>query len=255
MNKFTHIKIIFIASLLLIILSSCSSKNKKTPSAEKNYIEAVKKLKNKDYTTAAQDFEKINDEYPLSEWGVKGQQMATYCFYLEKEYDDVIRIVDIFNQNNPSNPNVSYMQYIKSLSYYNQMNNIKRAQNNAIEASLSFRELIARFPYSKYSDDARKKLLFINEHIAGAKMSIGRYQQKNNNYIGAIKNFKEVINRYSKTNQTPEAYFRIFESYKKIGLNNMANHFLQELQLFYPNNQWGTKTINTHQQKGLKKIS
>ena len=232
-------KIKFLAIFLsLALIISCSSKDKKIPNAENSYIEAVKKLKDKDYSGAATDFEKISDEYPLSKWGIKAQPMAAYSFYKEKKYDEVIRISDNFNLNNPSNPNVAYMQYIKSLSYYEQMNNIQRAQDNAIMASASFRELIARFPNSKYIDDSSEKLDLVNEHIAGAKMSVGRYQLKNGNYVGAIKNFQEVIQRYSTTNQTPEAYFRIFEAYKKIGLNYEAQNYLQELQKIYPNNRW-----------------
>ena len=228
----------YIPLLCIFIICSCSHDKKTISNAENSYIEAVKKLKDGDYSGAGADFEKINDEYPLSKWGVKALPMAAYSFYKEQKYDDVIRISDSFNLTNPSNPDVAYMQYLKSISYYNQMNDVERAQNNAIFASSSFRELIAKFPDSKYSDDAREKLSLVNEHIAGAKMSVGRYQLKNGNYVGAIKNFQEVISRYSTTNQTPEAYFRIFEAYKILGLNYEAQHYLQELKDIYPNNKW-----------------
>jgi outer membrane protein assembly factor BamD len=221
----------------LALLSSCA-KDQKVSSAENSYIEAMKKLKDKDYTSAAEDFEKIGDEFPLSKWAIKGRTMASYSFYKEEKYSDVVRIAEDFNRNNPSNPDVAYMQYLKSLSFYNQINDIQRAQDNAVSASYSFRELIARFPTSNYANDARDKLSLIDEHIAGAKMSVGRYQLQTGNYIGAIKNFQEVIDRYSRTNQASEAYFRAFESYKKIGLNKEANNYLQELNNNFPNNKW-----------------
>jgi outer membrane protein assembly factor BamD len=223
--------------LCLIFTFSCA-KEKQISSAENSYIEAMKKLKDKDYTAAAEGFEKINDEFPLSKWGVKAQTMAAYSFYKEEKYSDVIRIAEDFNRNNPSNPDVAYMQYLKSISYYNQINDIDRAQDNASSASTSLRELIARFPQSAYSDDARTKLALVDDHIAGAKMSVGRYQLQNENYIGAIKNFQDVIDRYSRTNQTPEAYFRTFEAYKKIGLNKEAEDYLQTLNNTYPDNKW-----------------
>lgn len=223
--------------ICLIFTFSCA-KEKKVSSAENSYIEAMKKLKDKDYTAAAEDFEKINDEFPLSKWGLKSQTMAAYGFYKEEKYSDVIRIADDFTHNNPSNPDVAYLQYLKSISYYNQINDIKRAQDNASSASYSFRELIARFPTSNYSDDARNKLSLVDDHIAGAKMSVGRYQLQNENYIGAIKNFQEVIDRYSRTNQASEAYFRIYEAYKKIGLNKESQDYLKELNNTYPDNKW-----------------
>jgi outer membrane protein assembly factor BamD len=237
MNKLLNIKILSLFLCLTLVLS-CGSKDKKKPSAENSYIKAIKKLKDKNYSGAATDFEGINDEYPLSKWGIKAQPMAAYSFYKEKKYDDVIRITNDFNLNNPSNQEVAYMQYLKALSYYEQMNNITRAQDNANLASLSFRELINKFPDSKYIEDSINKLSLVNEHIAGAKMSVGRYQLINGNYVGAIKNFQEVISRYSTTKQSPEAYFRIFESYKKIGLNQEAQNYLQDLKRYYPNNEF-----------------
>jgi outer membrane protein assembly factor BamD len=232
---------IWLLILCLFCTFSCA-KEKKVSSAENSYIEALAKLKDKDYTAAAESFEKISDEFPLSKWGVKAQTMAAYSFYKEEKYSDVVRIAEDFNRNNPSNPDVAYMQYLKSISYYNQINDIERAQDNASAASYSFRELIARFPMSEYSDDARDKLSLVDEHIAGAKMSVGRYQLQTANYIGAIKNFQEVMDRYARTNQASEAYFRTFEAYKKIGLNQEAKNYLQELNDIYPDNKWSNKS-------------
>ncbi|MCE3254608.1 MAG: transporter [Rickettsiaceae bacterium] len=213
-----------IALLSILFIGSCASK-KETPSAELSYTKAMKKLKDRDYLSAAEDFEKISDEYPLSKWGVKSQTMAAYSYYKEEKLEDVIRIADDFVKNNPSNSDVAYMQYLKSISYYDQLNNIERAQDNAKSASYAFRELIARFPNTDYADDAREKLTLVDEHIAGAKMSIGRYQLQNGNYIGAIKNFQDVVNNYSRTKQTPEAYFRLFEASKIIGLDDVAQDY------------------------------
>jgi outer membrane protein assembly factor BamD len=228
---------------IFIILSfaticSCSGSKKEVPSAELDYNKAFKKLKSKDYLSAAEDFRKIGDEYPLSKWGAKAMTMAAYGFYKEEKFEDVIAVVDEFVRNNPSNQDVDYMYYLKSISYYEQMTDIARAQDSAKFASYSFRELIARFPNSKYSNDARGKLALVDDHIAGAKMNIGRYQMETKNYVGAVKNFQEVIDNYSRTNQAPEAYFRLFEIHQKIGMKKIAKKYLEELKRNYPSNEW-----------------
>ena len=224
--------------VLLFVFSFACSKDKDKPSAELNYTKAMGKLKDRDFFSAAEDFEKINDEYPLSKWGIKAQTMAAYAFYKEEKLDDVIRVSDEFIKNNPSNPDVVYMQYLKSISYYNQLNEITRSQDNAKAASYSFRELVARFPVSGYADDAKEKLILVDDHIAGGKMSVGRYQLENGNYVGAIKNFQDVINSYSRTKQAPEAYFRLFESHQKIGLTDSAQVYLINLKQTYPDSKW-----------------
>ena len=62
-------------------------------------------------------------------------------------------------------------------------------------------------------------------------MAIGRYQLKNNNFVGALTNFQSVLNDYPKTSQTPEAYRRLAEIYLKLGLEKQAwqiLHFSKE---------------------------
>jgi outer membrane protein assembly factor BamD len=223
--------------LSLGFISSCASKDEKT-SSEGDYVKALKELKDRDFNAAAESFKKIGDDYPLSQWGVKAQTMAAYAFYKGGKLDEVISTSTDFIGNNPSSPDISYMYYLKSVAYYDQMNDIQRAQDHANLASYSFRELIARFPNSKYSRDARTKLILVDDHIAGAKMSVGRFQLESRNYVGAIKNFQTVKARYSRTNQTPEAYFRLYEAYQTIGLTSEARKYQSELKKYYPESFW-----------------
>lgn len=226
--------------LLLTLLLSCSRHNKKLEktNAETTYIEAAKLLEKKSYSEAATEFEKIDDEYPFSRWAVKAQTMAVYARYKNEEYAKVVANVDDFLRLNPSSEYVPYMLYMKGVTYYNQIPDIKRAQDNTQQVSFLFRELIARFPESNYAEDARSKLSFIDEHLAGAKMAIGRYQLQTRNYVGAIISFNEVIARYRYTQQVPEAYYRLVEVYSKIGLKKEALKVNFELHAQFPGNEW-----------------
>ncbi len=230
-------KKIFYLIFLSFLLFSCAEKEGKD-NAEIAYTKAVALLKEKNFISAAEAFEKIDDDFPFSKWAIKAQTMAVYAHYKEENYNKLLTNVDDFLHLNPSSEYVPYMIYMKGLSYYNQIPPISRAQDNSQQASFIFRELIARFPNSDYSSDAEEKLSFIDEHLAGAKMSVARYQIKNHNYIGAIQNFKEVINRYRQTNQLPEAYFRLVEIYYKIGLKEEEFKAYNQLKSKFPNDYW-----------------
>lgn len=223
--------------IIIPLLFSCA-KEKEIKNAENSYLKAKKDLDHKNYIEAAENFLKIEDDYPFSRWAIKGQVMAVYAYYKEEQYDDLIQVVDDFVRLNPANKNVPYLLYMKGLSYYDQIPDINRAQDYTQQASYTFRELAARYPRSKHAIDAKKKLPFIDEHLAGAKMAIGRYQIKKENYIGAINNFNEVINRYRRTRQRPEAYFRLVEIYYKIGINYEARGAYRRLKSSYPKSTW-----------------
>lgn len=224
--------------LTFTLLFSCSETQEEKTNAEISYIEAVKLLKKKDYSEAATEFEKIDDDYPFSKWAVKAQTMAVYARYKNEEYSKVISNVDDFIRLNPASEYVPYMLYMKGLTYYNQIPDIERAQDNTQQASFIFRELIARFSDIIYANDAKNKLSFIDEHLAGAKMAVGRYQISSRNYIGAIISFNEVISRYHHTKQVPEAYHRLTEIYYKIGLKEEAEKTKIESLQKFPDGGW-----------------
>lgn len=230
-------KKLFYTLFITTLLFSCAKKKEDT-SAEIEYLKASKLLNKKNYNEAADIFEKIDDEYPFSKWALKGQTMAVYARYREEDYTKLLQIADDFIRLNPSSEYVPYMLYMKGLCYYNQIPDIERAQDHSQQASFIFRELIARFPTLDYATDAREKLGFIDEHLAGAKMSVGRYQIQNKNYIGALNNFHEVITRYRQTNQVPEAFFRVAEIYYAIGIKDEAKKAITELEKRFPNDNW-----------------
>ncbi len=225
--------------IILIIFSIIScSKKKEEPTAESTYVRSMQLLKDKNYSEAAKEFEKIEDEFPFSKWAAKAQTMAVYAYYKNEDYNDVERVVDDFIRINPSHEALDYMLYMKALSYYDQIPEIDRAQDKTKLASIAFRELNARFSQGNYYEDSKEKLEFVDEHLAGASMSVGRYAISQENYVGAIKDFQYVINRYHYTNQAPEAYFRLFEIYKKLGIEKEAQKSYQLLLEKFPQNHW-----------------
>jgi outer membrane protein assembly factor BamD len=229
-----HVLCLALAFLLLV---SCAKKDEKND-AEISYTKAMKLLNKKNYSEAAAEFEKIDDDFPFSKWAIKGQTMAVYARYKEEDYTKLLTVADDFLRLNPNSEYVPYVLYMKGLSYYNQVPSIESAQDHTQQSSFAFRELIARFPNTDYSTDAKEKLEFIDEHLAGTKMSIGRYQIRNQNYVGAIDNFKEVIARYRQTKQVPEAFFRLAEISYKIGLKDEGKKAVNQLQSRFPENYW-----------------
>mgnify|MGYP000659681165 CR=1 FL=1 len=83
-------------------------------------------------------------------------------------------------------------------------------------------ELVRRFPNSKYARDAKLKITLTRDHIAGQEMAVGRFYQDQQRHLAAINRFKVVVDKYERTAQTPEALYRLTESYLALGLNEQA---------------------------------
>lgn len=228
--------------LLIFKLFSCKTQEEKI-TAEHLYVKAFEMLQDKDYTSASEAFEKIDDEFPFTKWSIKGQIMAIYANYRLNEFEKTLQLADDFVKLHPTSEYVPYALYMKGLSYYNKIPSIERAQDYTREASLAFRELIAKFGDSEYAIDAKEKIIFIDEHLAGAKMSIARYEMNATNYVGAIKNLNEVIERYHNTNQIYEAYFRLIEIYFHIGMKDEVLDLINILNEMDPSNFWSQESL------------
>lgn len=237
-----------IVTLLIFLLGSCA-KNKQKNSVEYQYIKAFKNLESKYYVDAAEGFEKLIEDYPFSKWSIKGQVMAIYAYYKDENYIKMVSNIDNFVSMNPASEYNDYLIYMKGLSYFNQIPTIHRSQDISQKSYDIFLELINRYPQSIYSNDAKSKLSFINEHIVGGIMEKARFQAKENNYIGSINKFLYIIENYPQSNQVAEAYFRLVEIYLKLGVDYKADIFLEKLDKEHSGNFWNKIA------KKLKKLS
>jgi outer membrane protein assembly factor BamD len=99
-------------------------------------------------------------------------------------------------------------------------------------------DVIRRFPDTRYARDAKLKLAFTRDHLAGKEMEIGRYYLKRGQYLAAINRFKRVIDNYQTTTHVPEALERLVECDLALGLNNEAKRNAAVLGYNYPGSEW-----------------
>lgn len=223
--------------IALLTLLSCA-KEEVEPTAVTSYKEAYDIIKDKDYIVAAEKFEKLSDDFAFSSLAPKAQMMAVYAYYKAQEYENVNTASNDFFTIFPSDKNTDYVMYIKGLSFYDQMPYVDRSQDDTRKASMIFREVVARYPQSRFIVDLKKKITTIDVNMAGSLMSKGRYFMNNEKYAAAIKNFQEVTLRYRHTNQICESYYRLTEIFYKIGIDDLAFEYAKNLKLECSNDEW-----------------
>lgn len=225
--------------LLSVLISGCSSTPKPEPTnAEDLYKQAEEYLQKTSYSKAAETFEKVELEHPYSSLAAKSRLMAAYAYYKDKKYDDAVIALDRFIKFHPGNKDIAYAYYLKAMCYYEQIVDVSQDQGNTEKAMQAFREVILRFPNSKYAKDARLKLELTIDHMAGQEMSIGRWYLGQENYLSALNRFSTVVNQYQTTSQIEEALYRQIEIYTILGLNTEAQKAYQVLEYNYPKSKW-----------------
>jgi outer membrane protein assembly factor BamD len=202
------------------------------------YNDGVTSLNNHDYPKAQETFEKIGLEFPAHQLASEAEIKRAYALFLNEKYDNAVSVIDDFVRQYPSNRNIPYMYYLKSLCYFNQVVDVGRDQQLTIKAIDSFNEVINRFPNSPYARDAMLKKEYATNNLAGKEMDIGRFYLKSHSYIAAINRFKNVIEKYQKSIFIEEALYRVVEAYYLIGDIEQARRYASVLGHNYPQSSW-----------------
>ena len=202
------------------------------------YNKAMDALTEENYATAARTFDQVESQHPYSAWATKSQLMQIYALYEDGKYNDAVIGADRFIQLHPGNRDVAYAYYLKAICYYMQIVDVGRDQKLTELALKALDDVVRRFPDSKYARDAKLKLDFTRDHLAGKEMDIGRYYLKRQEYLAAMNRFKRVIDGYQTTTHVPEALERLVECDLALGLNKEAKENAAVLGYNYPGSRW-----------------
>jgi outer membrane protein assembly factor BamD len=202
------------------------------------YSQAKQRLDKGKYDEAAIFFDEVERQHPYSVWARRAQLMSAFSYYMAQKYPDAVSSAQRFLTIHPGNKDAPYANYLIAMSYYQQIEDVTRDQKITQQASDSFNELIRRYPQSRYASDARLKLDLINDHLAGKEMEIGRFYQRQGNWLAASTRFREVVDKYQTTSHTPEALERLVETYLNLGLPEEAHKAAAVLGANYPGSKW-----------------
>src|ERR1700756_2473795 len=163
-----------------LVLGACGSVEKDPTSkwdAARLYKEAHTELLAGNWNRARELFEKLESRYPFGRYAQQGQIEIAYSYYKQGETADALDAVDRFLKANPSHPSVDYVYYLKGLINfieppaligrlvgYKVSERDPKAMRDSFEA---FKELLARFPDSRYAPDARRRLIYLQNALAG----------------------------------------------------------------------------------------
>jgi len=226
---------------VVVALAACGG-SKKDAYIEKPvdelYNKAMDALVDQNYATAATTFDQVESQHPYSVWATKSQLMSAYALYQDNKYNEAVIAADRFIQLHPGHRDVAYAYYLKAICYYMQITDVGRDQRTTEQALKALDDVVSRFPDSKYARDAKLKLDFTRDHLAGKEMEIGRYYLMRGEYLAAINRFKRVIDNYQTTTHVPEALERLVECDLALGLIAEAKKNAAVLGYNYPGNPW-----------------
>ncbi len=218
---------------LTLVISGCGNRDREqVGSAERLYEMAKRAADNGNYRDAITYYEQLEARFPFSNPARQGQLDLMHVYYKNREPESAIDQADQFIRENPAHPRVDYAHYIKGLVQFERNPNFlerwfdadlsQRPPIDARSSFQSFQTLVQKFPNSEYAADARQRMVFLRNRLANYEIHVAEYYLKRGAYVGAINRAKYAIENYDGAPQIRRALQIMAESYKRLGMNDLA---------------------------------
>jgi outer membrane protein assembly factor BamD len=202
-------------------------------SAQRLYTEAKEALGEGSYEKAIKHFETLEARYPYGRYAQQAQLEVAYAYYKSQEPAMAISACDRFIKLHPNHPNVDYAYYLKGLANFNgdlgyigylsSQDPSERDPKAARESFQAFKDLVARFPDSKYSADATARMNYLVNALAAHEVHAARYYLRRGAYVAAANRAQYAIKTYPQAPALEEATFILVKAYDAMGMNDLRD--------------------------------
>ena len=219
-------------------------------SAQKLYTSAKEEMNDSNYEKAIKYFETLEARYPYGRYSQQAQLEIAYAYYKSSEPVSAIAAADRFIKLHPNHPNVDYAYYLKGLVNFNEDKGMfavlsdqdmtQRDPKAAREAFESFKELVTRFPDSKYTPDAAARMKYLVNALAYHDVHVARYYIKRGAYVAAANRAQSVVKNFPQSPAQEEALAVMVKAYDALGLKELRDDAHRILKLNFPKSQYLT---------------
>jgi outer membrane protein assembly factor BamD len=237
---------------LFLAIAGCASLEEdptKGWTAQRLYTEGKAALANKEYTTAIQYFEKLEARYPYGPFAEQAMLETAYAYYKSDEMVSAIAAANRFLRTHPTHPHADYAYYLKGLASFDEERSSlekifgagdpsKRDPKALRDAYDAFREVATRFPQSRYAEDSRKRLVYLQNAMAMSEIHAARYYYSRGAYVAAVNRTKGVIENYQRTPAVEEALGLQALSYRALGMEDLQNDTRRVLEKNFPESRY-----------------
>lgn len=240
--------------LLATIVSACGGKKKAgieedlaQQQVEELYSKAKKALDNGNYSFAINYYRALEANYPYGEFTEQAKLDMLYAFDKTGQIEKAVEAADNFIKLYPTHKNVDYAYYMKGVASFEKKAGridkfIKGGQETVRDpkpyrdSENAFKELIKRYPNSKYADDAEQRLVFIRNALAKRELAIAQFYFDNDTYVAAVNRCKTIIYKYERSPSVEGALVLMESAYIEMGLPELADSTRKVLLANFPEN-------------------
>lgn len=247
-----------ITCLITVVLVACGTPGEGPDATigwppERLYKEAQDDIDGGNWASAIRNLEKLESRYPFGRWAQQAQIDIAYAYYKENDRPMALASIDRFLKLYPNHAILDYALYLKGLINFNDQSGLlarlggqdlsERDLRAARESFDSFKELVTRFPESRYAEDARARMRYLVNSMAAGEVHVARFYFRRGAYVAAANRAQSVVKLYQDAPAIEEALFILMQSYDQLGLKGPRDDAERVLKRTFPDSDFLARGI------------
>ena len=212
------------------------------------YGDAKDSLDKHNWRRAVQEYRLLQTRYPFGRYTEQSMLDLAYAYYKARQPENALSTLDRFIRTYPAHANVDYAYYLKGLVNYEENLGVlermmpervrDRDQTAARDSFADFKELLRRFPDSRYAADARQRMVFLRNNLAAYEVAVAEYYMRRGAYIAVVNRARYVLENYPGTPQSADALMLMHKAYNELNMNELAEDAWAVLETNYPDHYY-----------------
>ena len=247
------------ALLLALSLAGCGlfgdkTNERKDWQAAEFYAAAKEQFDNGSWDAAIKLYEQLEAKFPFGRFAQQAQIEVAYAYYKQGETAQAISALEKFIKLHPNHPNVDYALYLKALANFKEdlgpfsrlvkQDLADRDPKAARESFEGFKDLVTRFPESRYADDSRERMAYLVEALARHEVNVARYYLARGAYLAAANRAQDAIVRFPQSPAHRESLDIMVEAYDRMAMSELRDDTKKVLAKNYPADPLGQSGKN-----------
>ncbi len=247
--KLSAVPALVLAAGLALLAGCASTPADRTANWSPNriYTEAKDEMAANAFEKAIALYEKLEGRAAGTPLAQQAQVEKAYAQWRAGESAEAIATLDRFMRLHPASPGLDYALYLKGLINFNDNLGLfswiarqdlsERDQKAGKESFEAFKDLVTRFPQSKYAPDAQSRLVYIVNSLAQYEVHVARYYYSRGAYVAAISRAQSAVTEYQNVPAVEEALALLVKSYEALNLPELASDTRRVLAASFPNSR------------------
>jgi outer membrane protein assembly factor BamD len=217
-------------------------------SPDKLYADAKDDANDGNFETAIKKLEKVEARASGTLLAQQAQIDLAYAYYKTGEKAQALAKLERFIRLHPTSPALDYAYYLQGLINFNddlglfgrwaKQDIAERDQQASKDAYEAFRQLIERFPGSKYAEDARLRMNHIVNTLAAGEVRVAAFYLRRGAYLAAVNRAQQAVKDYRQSPAIEEALWIMSQSYEQLGLMDLRDDTRRVLKASFPDSAY-----------------